>query len=202
MKATAEMHASGTRMRLLRAGLLAVAVATFSAGEGGARPLTAQGTGHGDGTEPPAIRLSLTGHAGASLQENLGRFRVGRDAVTYGLRVTAVRRAGLQPWVDVGAFRRPGLECLSTLPCARSGSLARAGVTIPLSPRHQEPGLHGAAHGGLGAAFAGQTSFSYTIGFAVDWRRIPRLSPTVGVRWEHIAGINFTMLAGGLRLDL
>lgn len=168
----------------------------------GARPLSGQGRGPAGDYDAPSLRLALTVHAAASLQDNLGRFGVGRDVVTYGLRVTGVRRTGVHPWVDAGRFERPGLECVSTLPCARSGTLARAGVTIPLSPNFQEPGLHGSAHAGLGAAFADETSVSYTIGFGIDWRRIPRLSPTVGVRWEHIAGINFTMLTGGLRLDL
>lgn len=178
---------------------IATALCVTAAGH---RPLEAQERGPAAEYDSPPARLAVTAHAGASLQDNLGRFRVGRDVVTYGLRLTVDRQGGVHPWVDVGRFTRPGLECLATLPCARSGSLARAGLTLPLSANHREPGLHGAAHGGVGAAFADETSFSYVIGFAIDWRQMPRLSPMVGIRWEHIGGINFAMLSGGLRFDL
>lgn len=171
-------------------------------GTGGARPLAAQLEGPAEGKDGRSVRLSLTADAGASLQDNFGRVRVGRDMVTYGIRATAVRRAGLDPWVDLGRFTRPGLECVSGLRCARSGSLARAGVTLPLAAADDTAGLHAAVRGGVGAAFARETSLSYLIGFSLGWRQIPRLSPIAEVRWEHIAGLDFTMLAAGLRIDL
>lgn len=148
------------------------------------------------------MRFALTADAAASFQDNLGRLSLGRDMVTYGVRGTAVRRVGLHPWVDLAHFTRPELECVATLPCTRSGLVTRGGVTLPLSGRQDASGLTAEARGGVGAAFADDTSLSYLIGFGIQWRGIPRVSPLVEFRWEHIAGINLTMLAAGVRIDL
>lgn len=173
--------------------LLAAAAAVTSAGA--ARPAVAQ--------DAATNRLHVTAHVGASLQDSFDGLRFGEDMVTFGLLLTAERPApaGLQPWVEAARFVRPDFECVSGLPCTRSGWLARAGFALPFSD-HEQPGLQAAARAGLGAGLAEEPTFSYLIGLGLHWRSIPWISPYGEVRWEHIAGINFTLIAVGIRLHL
>lgn len=152
--------------------------------------------------EGPALRWNVTADAGISVQDGFDGVRFGRDMVSYGLRVTAARDGSLHPWVGGARFVRPDFECVPGLDCNDAGWLARAGIAVPLSRESDGSGLGAEARTGAGAAFAEETSFSYLIGFALLWHGIPRIAPMMEFRWEHVTGINLTMFAAGVRLDL
>lgn len=153
------------------------------------------------GQEPPSTRFHLTAEAGVSVQEGFDGVRVGRDMISYGLRLTA-DRGRFHPWIDGGRFERPDLECVSGLQCNDSGWLARAGISVPLSGGSDGSGVSADARTGMGAAFAEDASLSYLLGLALHWHAMPRVAPGVEFRWEHLTSINLTMLAAGIRITL
>lgn len=153
------------------------------------------------GQETPSTRFHITADAGVSLQDGFDGPRIGQDMVTYGLRLTAARER-LHPWIDGGRFVRPDFACVSGLDCNDSGWLARAGLAAPFAGGHDTSGLNVEARAGVGAGFSDETSASYLLGVTLLWRAIPRIAPGIEFRWEHIAGINFTMLAAAIRIDL
>lgn len=153
------------------------------------------------GQEAPSMRFHITADAGVSLQDGPSGVRFGRDMVSYGLRLT-MARGQLHPWLDGARFDRPDLHCVSGLACNDSGWLARAGIAAPLAGDRDTAGPTAEARAGVGAGFADETAPSYLLGLTLLWRGIPWVVPGVEFRWEHIAGINFTMLAAGIRIGL
>lgn len=152
--------------------------------------------------EAPSSRFHLSADLGASLHDGGSGMRVGRDMATYGLRLTAVRRSGLHPWIDAGRFSRPNFDCLPGFPCNDAGWSTRAGLHVPLTSDDGGTGVHAAARAGIGAAFSEEASLSYLLGFLLHWRAVPRFGPLFELRREHVGRINHTVFSVGARVDL
>lgn len=147
------------------------------------------------------IRIAITGYGAGSVRQGFSGVRIAQDMVSYGGRVTWIRSFGSRPWIDGGAFFRPHFECPPERACTDEGWLARAGVTLPITPAGAS-GFQAALLAGVGAAVAEEASPSYLFGLTFHWPLVPHLSPVLELRWEHLVEINFTMLAVGARLDL
>ncbi|MFP4623758.1 MAG: hypothetical protein ACOCVZ_08150 [Gemmatimonadota bacterium] len=159
-----------------------------------ARPAAAQ-----EGAGPGA---HVAAHAGISLRQGFEGFRVASDLRTAGVRLTWARD-GASPWLDGTRFVRPDLECPASTVCNAAGWLVRAGVTLPLTMRPGHPGPQPQVSAGLGATLSEGLSLSYLLAFGVVWQAlVPRLSPFIEFRWEHVTGLNLGVAAVGLRVDL
>ena len=174
--------------------LLALALAPVS--------LAGQGTGGG---AYGGIRLTAT--AGISFREGPDGFRVGRDARAAALRVQVVRSASFHPWLEVGAFQRPDLDCVAHpdgLPCNDDGWTLRAGASLPFaSDDRRQSGLAGELLAGAGVGLSQERALSYLLGIEVQWLVSRRVAPSFSIRWERFPGLtNVVMGTAGLRLDL
>ena len=153
---------------------------------------------------PPDDRpiVRLTPLVGGSMRERPDGLAFADDVRSVSVRATLPRR-GLQPWVQIEAFRRPILVCQTGIPCNTEGWTALAGVVAPISPNDMEPGVHPYFLGGIGWAFSEESQYAYTLGAGVAVALTRRVAPSAEVRWEDLPGIrNVMMLNLGLRVDL
>ena len=150
--------------------------------------------------DPSLVRVSA--FAAASLREGPTGLGVGRDVLSVTARVTWPRR-GIQPWAQVGAFTRPNLSCLPGLRCNSEGWTALAGVALPFSRDDTQPGVQSYLLGGVGVGVSEETTAAYLVGVGSSLVILPRVAPSLEVRWEHLPGIrNVVMLNLGVRIDL
>ena len=151
--------------------------------------------------EGPALRVRVL--AGGSIRQKPNGLAIAEDVRTLAARLTLPRQARLQPWVQAQAFTRPGLACDGSLPCNTGGWTALVGVTAPFSADDLEPGVHSHLLAGIGWGFSEQDRFAYLVGAGMTFAWMPRLAPTLEVRWEDFPGIqNVIMIHVGLRIDL
>lgn len=151
--------------------------------------------------EGPALRVRVL--AGGSVRQKPTRIAIAEDVRTLAARLTLPRQARLQPWIQAQAFTRPRLVCPETLACNTDGWTALIGVTAPFSADDLEPGVHSHLVAGIGWGFSEQDRFAYLFGGGMTFAVIPRLAPTLEVRWEDFPGIqNVIMVNLGLRIDL
>lgn len=147
--------------------------------------------------------VRVSAFAAGSFREGPTGFGVARDVVSYSLRLTLPRGAGMHPWLQAGWFVRPDLECPADLTCNTEGWTARGGVTLPLSTDDTRPGLHPYLLAGIGMAFSEEDELSWLFGFGTALALTPRLAPALELHWDQLPGIrNVLMLNLGLRIGL
>lgn len=162
----------------------------------GPAPIRAQGI-----DRQGLVRVSA--FVGGSFRDSPAGFGVARDVVSYSLRLSLPRGAGMHPWLQAGRFVRPDLECPAELTCNTEGWTARVGVTLPLSTDDTRPGLHPYLVGGIGMAFAEEDELSWLVGFGTALALTPRVAPVLELHWDQLPGIrNVLMLNVGLRIGL
>lgn len=152
------------------------------------------------GADRPAVRV--TAYGGASLRDGVGGLRWAEDVLSTGVRLTYPRRVGYEPWLQAERFVRPDFDCTPPLACNDSGWTALAGVTARFVGGN-EPGVHPYLLAGVGWAFSEENRFAWTMGLGFAFQVIPRLAPTLEVRWEDLPGIqNVATVNLGLRVEL
>ncbi len=149
----------------------------------------------------PEPRFQVTPFAGISVRESGTGLRIGDDVVAYGLRAV-LPGSGFQPWLEVGGFQRPELECVEYLACNDAGWVVRSGAMAVVSAAPGRPGVHPRLVGGIGVAFSEETTFSHILGIGVAWRLNPWLAPTLDFRWERLPRIDILLVDLGLRVDV
>lgn len=163
-----------------------------------ALPAAAQRT---EGRDPP--RVLVTAWSGFSLREGQASFRFADDLVAFGGRVSLNRGTAARPWVQVDHFTRPDLNCQEGLACNESGTVIRAGVTLPLSEDDTRRGVHPRLAAGIGWGRSEERGLAYLLGFGAAWAIHPRFAPVFEARWERVPGLRSVGVLGlGLRLGL
>lgn len=152
-------------------------------------------------SEAALVRTSA--FVAGSLREGLDGFGVARDVRSLSFRVAVPRRQAMQPWLQLGRFVRPDLECPQGVACNVDGWTALVGAVFPLSADATRPGVHPHLVGGVGGAFSAQDKLVYLLGVGAAVPLAPRVAPVIEFRWEDLPGIrNVLMATFGLRVDL